>query len=60
MSWLAARRDGGLRNIRGVLTSVHEALTERGHELGAHSGIGALYNEMRYPIEKLEAFKTTQ
>jgi hypothetical protein len=51
---------GGLRNIHGVLTSVHEALTERGHELGAHSGIGALHDEMRYPIEKLEAFKTTQ
>lgn len=47
---------GGLRNIRGVLASVHEALARRGHELDAHSGIGNLYAELRYPIEKLEAF----
>lgn len=47
---------GGLRNIRSVLTSVHEALTKRGYELDAHSGIGHLYEEVRYPIEKLQAF----
>lgn len=47
---------GGLKNVRGVLTRLHEALAKRGHELDPHSGIGHLYEELRYPIEKLEAF----
>src|SRR5436305_4919223 len=51
---------GALRNVRGVLTRLHEALTKRGHELDPYSGIGYLYEEVRYPIAKLEAFLETK
>ncbi len=46
----------GLNHVRGVLTSVQDALVKRGIELDPHSGIVNLYEEVRYPLEKLEGF----
>jgi hypothetical protein len=46
----------GLEHIRDVLASVQEALAKREIELDAYPGIGYLYGEVRYPIQKLEAF----
>jgi tetratricopeptide (TPR) repeat protein len=46
----------GLEHVRGVLTSVQDALTKRGLDLNAYSGIGHLYEEVRHPSERLEAF----
>lgn len=46
----------GLEHIRGVLTRVKEALAKREIELDAYSGIGYLYEEVQFPIDRLEAF----